>query len=44
MRARGGDAMHAAHDLYDKTTLDLMKAYGVENFEMAMYESLAIFV
>jgi ferritin-like metal-binding protein YciE len=32
--------MHAFHDEYDKTTQNLIKGYGTENFEVAMYESL----
>jgi len=40
MVAKIGDALHAAHDEYDKTTQDLMKAYATENFECAMYQSL----
>jgi ferritin-like metal-binding protein YciE len=40
MVAKIGDAMSAAHDDYDKTTQNLMKAYGTEHFECAMYESL----
>ena len=34
------DMLQGAHDEFDKTTQDLMKAYATENFEMAMYESL----
>jgi ferritin-like metal-binding protein YciE len=35
-----GDALQGAHDEYDKTTQDLMKAYASENFEIAMYTAL----
>jgi len=35
-----GDAMHKPHDDYDRTAQDLMKGYGIENFECAMYQSL----
>jgi ferritin-like metal-binding protein YciE len=41
MVAKIGDVLHAAHDDDDKTTQDLMKAYATENFECAMYQSLA---
>jgi ferritin-like metal-binding protein YciE len=41
MVAKIGDVLHAAHDEYDKTAQDLMKAYATENFECAMYQSLA---
>lgn len=34
------DVMHAAHDPYDKTTQDLIKAYATEHLEIAMYTSL----
>ena len=40
MMGKVGDAMHAAHDEYEKTTQDLMKGYATENFECAMYQSL----
>lgn len=40
MVAKIGDALHAAHDAYDKTTQDLMKAFATENFEIAMYQAL----
>lgn len=40
MVAKVGDALHGAHDEYDKTTQDLMKGYATENFECAMYQSL----
>jgi ferritin-like metal-binding protein YciE len=40
MVAKMGDALHGAHDPYDKTTQDLMKGYATENFECAMYQSL----
>src|SRR5262249_31145506 len=40
---RLGDLIHGAHDEYDKTTQNLIKAFAVENFEIAMYESLAQF-
>ncbi len=32
--------MHAAHDEYDKTTQDLIKAYATEHLEIGMYTSL----
>lgn len=35
-----GDFMHKAEDEYDQTTQDLMKAYAIENFECAMYQSM----
>lgn len=35
-----GNIMHHPHDDYDQTSQDLMKAYGIENFEQAMYQSL----
>jgi len=38
-----GDMLHGAHDEYDKTTLNLMKAFATENLEMAVYEALASF-
>lgn len=38
--AKVGDAMQGAHDDYDKTAQNLMKAYATENFECAMYASL----
>ena len=34
------DLMHAGHDTYDKTTQDLIKAYGTEHLEIGMYTSL----
>ena len=40
MMAKLGDMMQVAHDDYDKTTRDLMKAFATENFEIAMYTSL----
>ena len=36
-----GDLMHAAHDVEDKTTQDLIKAYATEHLEIGMYASLA---
>jgi ferritin-like metal-binding protein YciE len=38
--AKIGDALHAAHDVQDKTTQDLMKSYATEHFEIAMYTAL----
>jgi ferritin-like metal-binding protein YciE len=36
-----GEAVQGrAHDEYDKTTQNLMKAFGIENFEIAMYTAL----
>ncbi|HZT43726.1 MAG TPA: DUF892 family protein [Chthonomonadaceae bacterium] len=40
MMAMIGDAFQGAHDPDDKTTQDLMKAFGIESFEMAMYQGL----
>lgn len=40
MMGKVADAMQGAHDEYDKTSQDLMKAYGTENFECAMYAAL----
>ena len=34
------DMLHVGKDSYDQTVQDLIKCYGVENFEVAMYESL----
>lgn len=34
------DLMGSSHDDYDKTTMNLCKAYATENLEIAMYESL----
>jgi ferritin-like metal-binding protein YciE len=38
-----GDMMQGAHDSYDKTTQDVVKAFAVENFEMGMYQALESF-
>ena len=38
-----GDFMHKAKDEYDQATQDLMKAYAIENFECAMYQSMESF-
>jgi Uncharacterized protein conserved in bacteria len=38
-----GEAFHKAHDDYDQTQQNLMKAFATENFECAMYESLAAY-
>ena len=38
-----GEALHKAHDELDQTQQNLMKAFATENFECAMYESLAAF-
>ncbi len=35
-----GNLLHQAHDEDDKTTQDLIKAFAIENLEMAMYQSL----
>lgn len=43
MMAMIGDAFQGAHDPDDKTTQDLMKAFGIESFEMAMYQGLAAY-
>ncbi len=40
MMAMIGDAFQGAHDPEDKTTQDLMKAFGIESFEMAVYQGL----
>lgn len=40
LMAKIGDMLHAAHDEYDKTVLNLIKAYATENFESAVYESM----
>jgi ferritin-like metal-binding protein YciE len=37
------DFMNAAHDDYDKTTQDIIKAYATEYFEMGMYASLSAY-
>jgi ferritin-like metal-binding protein YciE len=34
------DMLHVAPDSYDQTVQDLVKCYGIENFEVAMYEAL----
>ncbi len=38
--AKAGDLMNMGHDTYDKTSMNLIQAFGTENFEMAMYEAL----
>jgi ferritin-like metal-binding protein YciE len=43
MTAKLGEALHKAHDPFDQTQQNLMKAFATENFECAMYESLAAF-
>jgi ferritin-like metal-binding protein YciE len=43
MMSRIGELLHRPYDDYDQVTQDLMKQYGVENFEMAMYESMAVY-
>lgn len=40
MMSHVGEFFHKPHDKFDETTQDLMKQYAVENFEMAMYQSL----
>lgn len=40
LMSKVGDVLHRPHDDYDQTTQDVMKAYAIENFEMAMYQSL----
>jgi ferritin-like metal-binding protein YciE len=40
MMARITDALHGAHDENDRAAQDLVKTYGTEHFEMAMYHSL----
>ncbi len=37
------DLVQGAHDPYDKTVQDLVKAYGTEYLEMGMYAALATF-
>jgi ferritin-like metal-binding protein YciE len=37
------DLLHAAHDDYDKTTQNLIKAYGTDHLEMGMYAALAAY-
>jgi ferritin-like metal-binding protein YciE len=41
--AKAGDFMNMGHDQYDRTTQNLMQCFATENFELAMYESLAAF-
>jgi ferritin-like metal-binding protein YciE len=41
--AKAGDMLNTGHDQYDKTSQNLMQAFATENFEMAMYESLAAY-
>jgi ferritin-like metal-binding protein YciE len=38
-----GDLLDIGHDDYDKTTRNLTKAFATENFEQAMYESMAAY-
>ncbi len=40
MMAKLSDVMDAGHDTYDKTTMDLVKAFGTEYLEIGMYTSL----
>jgi ferritin-like metal-binding protein YciE len=41
--AKMGEAFHRAHDDMDQTQQNLMKAFATENFECAMYASLAAY-
>jgi ferritin-like metal-binding protein YciE len=41
--AKVTDLVQGAHDAYDKTTQDLIKAYGTEYLEIGMYAALATF-
>jgi ferritin-like metal-binding protein YciE len=34
------DILHAAHDAYEKSVTDLMKAYTIVRFQTAIYESI----
>ena len=43
MLGKISDMMGGAHDTYDKTTQNLIKAYGTEHLEMGMYAALAAF-
>ena len=43
MMAKASDMMNTGHDIYDKTTQDLIKAFATENLEMATYHSLETF-
>lgn len=36
-----GDVTHIGHDPFDKTTMDLIKAYATEHLEIGMYTALA---
>ncbi|HZT40682.1 MAG TPA: DUF892 family protein [Chthonomonadaceae bacterium] len=36
-----GDVAHAGHDPFEKTTMDLIKAYATEHLEIGMYTALA---
>jgi ferritin-like metal-binding protein YciE len=38
--AKAADVMNSGHDEYDKNVMNLVKAYGAEHGERAMYESL----
>ena len=41
MMGKIGDMLQGAHDEWDKTTQDLIKAYATEHLEMGMYAALA---
>ena len=41
LMANLGGVMQAGHDPYDKTTMDLIKAYATEHLEIGMYTALA---
>jgi ferritin-like metal-binding protein YciE len=41
--AKVADMMNAAHDDYDKTTQNLIKAYATEHLERGMYEALSAY-
>jgi ferritin-like metal-binding protein YciE len=43
LMAKVGDMIHGAHDPYDKTTQDLIKAYAIDHMEVGMYAALAAF-
>ncbi len=40
LMAKLSEMMHGMHDEYDKTTMNLIKAYATEHLERGMYESL----
>jgi ferritin-like metal-binding protein YciE len=43
MLTRVWDALHKPHDGPDRTLQDLLKGFGTEHFEVAMYQALEAF-